>query len=115
MNDTPFWADHSSNEKYYRGIVTVLNQKNVRTFYDVTKIKDIPATDIRPSVEGGQPPRDILIKYLPQIETEGNSSSENEEENQNIKHSVKTNSPDSDYRSIIERNIQREQTRVVLG
>lgn len=43
-----------------KGMITVLDQKNVRTFYDLSRIKDVPAIGIHPSEEGGRPPADIL-------------------------------------------------------
>lgn len=69
-------------DNYFRGVVTVLNQKRVRTFYDVTRIKNINANDIRPSNEGGHPPKDVLTYYLPQNANNNNTDApENTSEN----------------------------------
>ena len=47
-----------------KGMITVLDQKNVRTFYNLSRIENVRAIGIHPSEEGGRPPANILDYYI---------------------------------------------------
>ena len=51
-------------DNFYEGKITVLDQKRVRTIYDVTQIKNVPAYGIRPAKAGGRTPADVLNYYI---------------------------------------------------
>ena len=51
-------------DNYMKGMITVLDQKNVRTFYDLSRIENVRAIGIHPSEEGGRPPANILDYYI---------------------------------------------------
>ena len=53
-------------DDWYVGVVNILNQKRVRTFYDVTKIRNIDQTEIPAeidSLEQSNVPIDIISRY----------------------------------------------------
>ena len=51
-------------DNYMKGMITVLDQKNVRTFYNLSRIENVRAIGIHPSEEGGRPPANILDYYI---------------------------------------------------